>query len=158
MLLAFHSQSGKIAYYRRFWGTGFFWHPHIIEQQYQHGSISHQGVFSPRNLGFSEMKNIESLLDLAGQHVKKIKSDKADATACLADDVTRSQLDHHDDTTNLESILAIFFNPSEDKLGIRVSCAAFSFSLYTLASATHKFSKRITGLNFSNVMCSHNFF
>lgn len=104
------------------------------------------------------MKNIESLLDLAGQHVKKIEANKADATACLADDILRSQLDDHDDTTSFESILGMFFNPSEDRLSIRVSCAAFSLSLHTLVSATTNFSTRITGLKFSNVMCAQNFF
>ena len=104
------------------------------------------------------MKNIESLLDLAGQHVKKIQANEADPTACLADDTLCSQLDDHDDTTSFESIFGMFFSPSEDRLSIRVSCAAFSLSLYTLASVPPKFSKRMTGLKFSNVMCAPNFF
>ena len=103
------------------------------------------------------MKNIEILLDLAGQHVKNIKDKKADATACLADDLLRSHVDEHDDTTSFESVLGMFFKPSEERLSIRVSCATFSPSPYVLASATPKFSNEITCLKFSNLMCVHNF-
>lgn len=80
------------------------------------------------------MKHLERLLDLARQHVEELKAKKPDVPACLTDDdVIIFQLDDNDDTTSLESILGMFFNPTEDKLGIRVSSGASSFSPFTLA-------------------------
>lgn len=65
--------------------------------------------------------HIERLLDLARQHVEKLKAKKPDVPACLTDDdITVYQPDDNDGTTSLESILGMFFNPTEDKLGIRV--------------------------------------
>lgn len=86
--------------------------------------------------------HIERLLDLARQHVEKLKAKKPDVPACLTDDdITVYQPDDNDGTTSLESILGMFFNPTEDKLGIRVSSGASSFSSCTLAQTTSRIPK-----------------
>lgn len=81
--------------------------------------------------------NVEKLLELAGQHVEEITTNKADTPACLSDDdILLSQFDPSDDITSLESILDRFFKPTEDKLGIQVSSASFSLSPFILAADT----------------------
>lgn len=82
--------------------------------------------------------NIEKLLDLARRHVEEIKTKKADAPACLPDDLLLSQL-NDDDPTSLESILDTFFRPTDDPLGIQVSIysAATAFLTLSICHSTH---------------------
>lgn len=89
---------------------------------------------------------IEKLLDLAGQHVEATKaSQKAIPPPCLSDEdilrVTQLVDDSDDDeaaTNSLESILGIFFNPTDDRRGIRVSpVLLFPLGFYVLQLCTY---------------------